>query len=219
MRKIGILFVFMLAISLLLIPGSAVFASSLAEDCDYDTVKWEDNPDSCFLYLNNWGKTPITAMSRLSGLAYPHSLHGACTQIESDPGQCFGSCACCNDETGNLGCCTDPDVCQDATECPGVDCELPPEPASCLADASYGYAHCCCCWGVSLAFANKGWSGNDLYDHPRVDNNHPNHFGTSARRDSSGGGDWGITGAPHSECASDIWGLQCNLDDESACLD
>jgi hypothetical protein len=218
MKKVGLLFVLMLVISIVLIPAQ-VFAGSLAEDCSYDTVKWEDNSDSCFLYLNNWGKTPITAMSRLAGLAYPHVLHNACSQIESDPGKCFGSCACCNSETGNLGCCTDPDVCKDATECPGTECQLPPEPASCLSETSYGYAHCCCCWGVSLAFANKGWSGDDLSDLPRINNDHPNHFGTSARRDSAGGGDWGITGAPHSECSSDVWALQCNLDDSSACLD
>ena len=143
MKKVGLLFVLMLAISLILLPAPA-FAESLAQDCDYDTVKWEDNPDSCFLYLNNWGKTPITAMSRLAGLAYPHVLHNACAQIESDPGQCYSSCACCNDQTGNLGCCTDPDVCADAAECPGLECELPPEPASFLSEASYGYAHCCC---------------------------------------------------------------------------
>lgn len=216
MRKVaGILFA-VLALSLVLIPAP-VLAGSLGDDCSWEKVKWEDNPDSCFLYLNNWGKTPITAMSRLAGLAYPHSLVGFCSQLESDPGKCFGNCASCNDEAGNLAGCTDPGNCEVSAECPGTECSLPPSDTGCLTNASYGYAHCCCCWGVSLAFANKSWSGNNLSDIPRLNNNHPNHFGNSDRRSAGGGGDWGITGAPHSECKSDIWALQCNMDKDSAC--
>ncbi len=213
MRKfVGILGVFVLAMSLLLV-SAPVFAGSLAQDCDYDTVKWEDNPDSCYLYLNNWGKTPLTAMARLAGLASPTVLHDACTNRNANPGACFGSCTACNTEVGSLGACVDPDNCEIADECPGTgDCTLPSaSELSCPADAAYGAAKCCCCWGVSLSFANKGWAGCDISAHPRVSNDHPNHFGNSDRRDSGGGGDWGITGCPHSECASDTWCLPDNL--------
>jgi hypothetical protein len=217
MRKIaGVLFA-VLAVSLVLLPTPALAASSLDKDCNWETMKWEDNPNSCFLYLDNWGKTPITAMSRLSGLAYPASLTG-CT-LSSNPGTCFGNCAACNDQYGNLGGCTDPAVCKVSTECPGTgNCALPTADKGCNAKAVVGYAHCAKCWGVSLAFANKSWAGNTLGDAPRINNNHPNHFGNSDRRAAGGGGDWGITGAPHSECKSDIWALQCNLDKNSACI-
>lgn len=216
MRKVAGIFFAVLALSLVLIPAPAL-AGSLDTDCSWEKVKWEDNPDSCYLYLNNWGKTPITAMSRLHGLAAPHALHPACSQLTADPGNCFGNCASCNDEAGNLGGCTDPKSCKTSTECPGTECSLPPSDTGCLANPSYGYAHCCCCWGVSLAFANKSWGGKDLSNIPRLGNNHPNHFGNSDRRSAGGGGDWGITGAPHSECGADIWALQCNMDKDSAC--
>jgi len=220
MRKIaGILFA-VLALSLVLLP-TPVLAGSLDKDCAWEKVKWEDNPASCFLYLDNWGKTPITAMSRLAGLAYPASLT-KCT-LSPNPGSCFGNCAACNDQFGTLGGCTDPKACKVTEECPGTgNCALPPSynkgDTTCNATAVIQYAHCARCWGVSLAFANKSWAGNNLSDSPRVNNKHPNHFGNSDRRSAGGGGDWGITGAPHSECKSDIWALQCNLDKDSACL-
>jgi len=217
MRKIAGILMAVLAVSLVLLPGP-VFAGSLDSDCSFDTVKWEDNKDSCFLYLDNWGKTPITAMSRLSGGAYPAILTGCV--LTPNPGSCYGMCASCNDQAGNLAGCADPEVCKASTECPGTgDCALPPAGTTdCNAKAIVGYAHCNKCWGVSLAFANKGWGGNTLGDHPRINNSHPNHFGTSDRRSSAKGGDWGITGCPHSECASDIWCVQCNLDKDAACL-
>ena len=85
-----------------------------------------------------------------------------------------------------------------------------------------GKAYCAKCWGVSLAFANKGWGGKDskefiLPDRANISDKQPNHFGNSDRRSAGGGGDWGITGAPHSECKADIWALQCNLDKDAAC--
>jgi len=212
MRKIaGILFA---VLALSLVVPVPVLAGSLGDDCSWEKVKWEDNPDSCFLYLNNWGKTPITAMSRLAGLRI--SSFGTNTATP-DPGSCFGNCASCNDEAGNLGGCTDPKACKVSTECPGTECSLPPSDTGCPANATYGAAHCCCYWGISLAFANKSWGGKDLANIPRLSNNHPNHFGNSDRRSAGGGGDWGITGAPHSECAADIWALQCNMDKDSAC--
>ena len=206
MRKVaGILFVVVLAMSLMLLPAPA-FAADLAGTCDFDQVKWEDNPDSCFLYLNNWGKTPITAMSRLAGLAYPNVLIGECVQLYADPGSCYGNCACCNDEAGSQGCCTDPGNCEDANLCPGGECEIPPaDPSGCSADAVVKDAHCAACWGVSLAFAGKSWAGCDLSPHPRLNQVHPNHFGNSNLGNSADGGDWGNTGCPHSECASCTW--------------
>jgi hypothetical protein len=222
MKKIaGILFA-VLALSLVLLPAS-VLAVSLEKDCYWEKVKWEDNANSCFLYLDNWGKTPVTAMSRLAGGAYPDVLTG-CT-LNANPGSCFGSCASCNDQFGVLGGCTDPKVCKASTECPGTgSCVVPTygEKAGCNAKAIVGYAHCAKCWGVSLAFANKSWGGKATGDYisslPRNLDTHPNHFGNSDRRSAGGGGDWGITGAPHSECKADIWALQCNLDKNSACL-
>jgi hypothetical protein len=220
MRKISVVLFSLLAVSLVLLPAP-VLAISLDKDCAWEKVKWEDNKDSCFLYLDNWGKTPITAMSRLSGLAYPASLT-KCV-LSANPGTCFGNCAACNDEQGNLAGCTDPAVCKSSKECPGVgNCELPPADKGCNKTAIIGVAHCAGCWGVSLAFANKGWggkaSGEFIRDVASVNDKHPNHFGNSDRRSAGGGGDWGITGAPHSECKADHWALTCNLDKDSACM-
>ncbi len=220
MRKVaGILFA-VLALSLVVLPAPVLAQSSLDKDCNWETVKWENNPLSCFLYLDNWGKTPITAMSRLAGGAYPAVLTG-CT-LEPKPGSCFGNCAACNDQFGNLGGCTDPVVCKVSKECPGTgDCQLPPADKGCAPKAIVGFAHCAKCWGVSLAFANKSWGGKSEGDFinstPKFSDKHPNHFGNSDRRSAGGGGDWGITGAPHSECKADIWALQCNLDKNAAC--
>jgi hypothetical protein len=216
MRKIaGILFA-VLVVSLVLLPGP-VFAGDLGSTCQFDTVKWEANKDSCFLYLDNWGKTPITAMSRLAGGAYPSILTGCV--LSPNPGSCYGMCASCNDQAGNSAGCTDPKVCKSSVECPGTnDCAIPPAGTTdCNAKAIVGYAHCNKCWGVSLAFANKGWAGNTLGDLPRINNSHPDHFGTSDRNSAGKGGDWGITGCPHAECSSDIWCVQCNLDKDAAC--
>lgn len=53
MRKIaGVLFA-VLAVSLVLLPTPAL-AGSLDKDCSWEKVKWEENPNSCFLYLDNW---------------------------------------------------------------------------------------------------------------------------------------------------------------------
>jgi hypothetical protein len=225
MRKIAGLMFAVLALSLVLFPAT-VFAGSLDKDCSWEKVKWEDNANSCFLYLDNWGKTPVTAMSRLAGGALPAVLTG-CT-LSANAGTCFGSCASCNDQAGVLGGCTDPKACKASTECPGTGaCQVPTyaeKPTTCNAKAIVGYAHCAKCWGVSLAFANKSWGGEAAGDMAgagslaKYFDTHPNHRGNSDRRSAGGGGDWGITGAPHSECKADIWALQCNLDKNSACL-
>lgn len=195
MKKIaGILFA-VLALSLVVLPAP-ILAASLDKDCDWETVKWMDNKDSAFLYLNNWGRTPITAMSRLSGGAYPGILTN-CT-LDADMGECFGICAACNDKTNVSALCKDAKVCNVKT--------------------IEGKAYCAKCWGVSLAFANKSWSGDTLGDAPRISDKHPNHYGNSDSRSAGGGGDWGISGSSHAACKADIWALQCNLDKESACL-
>ena len=210
MKKFAGVFGILLAVSFLLLPAQ-VFAGSLAQDCNYDKVKWEENPDSCKLYLNNWGKTPLTAMSRLAGITLPYN--------RSVVMGCTGNCAACNDETGNLGACTDPKNCKDVKECPTVAiCGLPTSaPQTCNAKAMYGQAHCASQWGISLAFANKSWAGSDNGNARIGGNTHPLFTGTSDRRSPAGGGDWGMTGCAHSECAADIWCLPCNADKKSAC--
>jgi hypothetical protein len=209
MRKIAGLLGILLVLSLLVMPAQ-VFAGSLAQDCSWEKVKWDDNPDSCRLYLNNWGKTPLTAMSRLAGITLPVTTSA-----------CEGNCVTCNDETGNMAACTDPDNCADVTECPAIaECGPVLGQAigdTCNASAIYGQAHCCCQWGISLAFANKSWSGSDASGSPILGNDHPLFRGNSERRSSAGGGDWGMTGCAHTECKADIWCLPCNADDSSAC--
>jgi hypothetical protein len=212
LRKIGgVLFALVLAVSLVLVPAT-VFAG-IGDNCSWDTVKWENNENSWFLYLQNWGRTPMTAMSRLAGLAYPDALNSdVCNASGSCNGKkitgcdiplCFGSCTCCNQESGASACCV-PEA-----ECTVTACSA--EDAQCLAEPKLEEANCCCCWGVSLAFANKSWSGCDISTHPRVNNNHPNHFGVSNCGAENYGGDWGLSGCPHTECCSLTWCLQDNL--------
>ncbi len=212
MKKIAGILGIMVVLAVLVMPMHAFAATSaLAQDCKYDTVKWEDNPDSCKLYLNNWGKTPMTAMSRLAGITLPYN--------RSSVFNCTGTCTSCNNETGNLGACTDPKNCKDVKECPSVAvCGLPTSvPKDCNASTMYGQAHCAAQWGISTAFANKSWAGDDK-GNPRIGgNDHPLYKGNSDRRSPAGGGDWGITGCAHSECKSDIWCLACNADPNSAC--
>jgi hypothetical protein len=198
MRKIAAVLFSVLALSLVLIPAP-VLAVSLDKDCTFDTVKWENNPLSKRLYLDNWGKTPVIAMSRLAGGAYPGILTN-CT-IMADVGECYGACAACTSSS------TDP-ICKDVK--------------SCSIKTIAGKAYCAKCWGVSMAFANKSWGGkattNFIVSKASNLDTHPNHRGNSDLKSAGGGGDWGITGAPHSECKADIWALQCNLDKESACI-
>ena len=186
MRKFVGIFAIMLAMSLVLIPAPAF--ASLGEDCTFDERKWEDNPDSYFLYLQNWGKTPLSAMSRLAGLAYPAVLHdltnqsGTCSTERAtgcDIPSCEGACCCAGSES--KGCCLDNETCE-----------------ACITKPT---GNCCCGWGISLCFANKGWADCDISTHPRVNNDHPNHRV----------GDWGVSGCPHPECVADKWCLPNNL--------
>jgi hypothetical protein len=188
MRKIaGIMFV-MLVAALVLVP--APVSAALGQDCTYDKVKWEDNPISSNLYLKNWGKTPLTAMSRLAGLAYPDALNSkACNSSGNcstkritgcDIPDCFGGCATNPGGAKSTGSCTVGETC--------TSCEK-------------ALTICNGCWGVSTAFANKSWGGCDAGTKPSLDNKHPNHLK----------GDWGVTGCPHPECVADKWCLPNNL--------
>ena len=184
-RLIGTLFILMLVVAFLAIP-SAVAAGSLAQDCTFEKVKWQDNPNSWYLYLNNWGRTPTNAMSRLAGLkitAFGHNLNknAACDAAKAS------TCSDC---------------------------------------AKTGYD-----WGVSACFANKSWAASDLGTLPRLNNDHPQHLGSatcdpkvSGKGEPCGslfcangpcktrsGGDWGISGCAHPQCASDNWCFTNNL--------
>ena len=227
MRKIvGSLFVFMLAVSLVLVPSPVLANPGIGDDCTTDQVKWWDNENSRVLYLCNWGRTPVSAMSRLAGLAYPDALcqdvcnaTGRCnsTKItgcdlgtESTEG-CFGDCCCCrSEEEGCQACCDDPAACPLS----GSECYLYcMDDSACFEQAAGcgSTAHCCGCWGKSLCFANKSWAGCDISPHPRWNNEHPNHFGNSAAAAENWGGDWGTSGCPHTECAAQCWCLQDNI--------
>lgn len=224
MKIVNTLFALVLAVSLVLMPA-AVWAAEgyngLAK-CEWDPVKWENNPNSWVLYLQHWGRTPIQAMSRLSGLCGPDKLcrsafgtscpTEAKSEFYGDPNACFGGCPACRDvEEGALATCSDP-----------VSCDKSLSETACTATGQQEYScpeerviekflpTCCCCWGVSLAFASKSWAGADIGEHPRINNNHLNHFGTGDCGDPSQGGDWGISGCPHTECCSLTWCLQDN---------
>lgn len=233
MRKtVGVLFPLVLAVSLVLVPV-AVFAQDkegfggLAK-CEQEPFpKWWTNDISRHLYLNHWGRTPIQAMSRLAGLCSPDVL---CAQLGTncpgksplygDPNTCWpGGCPSCrSQEQGCLACCDDTAVCADSKCDPACDvlgvteCALP---ACCKCNEELVWEnklpHCAGCWGVSLAFANKSWAACTISKHPRVDDSHLNHFGTSECYGGNKGGDWGLSGCPHTECCTLSWCLQDNL--------
>jgi len=208
-RIVGALFAVLLAMSLVIIPATPVFAG-LGDDCSFDRpLKWENNQNSWNLYLKNWGRTPLTAMSRLAGLCANPKICSTGHGITFPKGnECLGTCACCNDQAGASACCADSASC--ASVAGSCEATAIQEPTGCNANAIYDDAHCCCVWGVSLAFANKSWGACDSTI-SRLHNQHPNHFGTSAGGKANHGGDWGITGCQHSECVATTWCLQDNL--------
>jgi hypothetical protein len=218
MNKIlGAVFALTVMLSLVLLPVAVLAADGEAgvAKCEWDTMKWEDNQNSWNLYLMHWGRTPITAMSRLAGLAGPN-IGGIPVDCHygygSDPLKCSNSgCAGCRaEEEGFLAGCSDIASCTDSlsgTSCPAVGMKE----GDCPDKPIYKMAKCCCCWGISLAFAGKSWAGADIGTHPRVVNTHPNHFGLESGGASNHGGDWGLTGAPHTECIAQTWALQDNL--------
>ena len=234
MRKIvSSLFVFMLAVSLVLIPAPALAQDDgcygTLPNCEWDPVKWESNADSWHLYLQHWGRTPVTAMSRLAGGGYPASLmtqtpeaydcHWVspsnqgdkwCTQWGSTNSGGAGCAQCRAEEAGFCAGCSDPIECTDSLTDAACSALAVPD-SECIEDPVYMRASCGVCWGNSLAFANKSWAGCDISPHPRWNNCHPNHFGNSAGGAENWGGDWGLSGAPHTDCISQCWAFQDNL--------
>jgi len=214
-RIFGTVVALVVAVSLVLIP--ATVSADLGKCTGWDKVKWENNQNSWKLYLQHWGRTPTSAMSRLAGLAGPDKLNpGVCNTSKSakntgnDINMCLGGCSNCNTEAGTLGsACTDSQKCLNPatkpTSLPLDDC-----PLNCPANptvAGLGTSKCSACWGKSLSFANKSWGAADLGTNSLINNNQPNHYGTG----KLGGGDWGISGCPHPECVSQTWCLQYNL--------
>jgi hypothetical protein len=228
LRIIGIVLALVLAVSLVL-PTVALAQDEYAglSNCAWDKVKWQDNENSWGLYLQHWGRTPIQAMSRLGGLCGPKILCEAlgtnCPNagpgIYQNPNACLGGCPACREvEPGALATCSDPAACEKSesgVSCPATGqaestCPATPVVSAPGGDPVLSLPHCGFCWGISLAFAGKSWAGADIGTHPRISNNHLNHFGTSECSGGNHGGDWGITGAPHTECCSLTWALQDN---------
>ena|GEM_PF-369997 len=205
-------------------------------NCEWDTVKWQGNVDSWHLYLQHWGRTPIQAMTRLRGLCGPPSLCDdvgtSCPDITGGsrlygcPNCCLGGCASCR--TGEQGCCA---CCDDVAKCEQSCCldtsgqdycpttqggtcpSTPPsDTTGCNTDVVLAseLPKCAGCWGVSLAFASKSWSAATIGTHPRISDAHLNHMGQCYCTGGNCGGDWGISGCPHSECCSLTWCLQDN---------
>jgi len=214
-RIFGTLVALVVALSLVLIP--ATVSADLGKCTGWDKVKWENNQNSWKLYLQHWGRTPTSAMSRLAGLCGPDKLcSGVCNTSKCpkptgcDIAQCLGGCSNCNTQAGTLGsACTDSQKCLNPAN-PPTSLPLDDCPLNCPANtttAGNGTSKCSGCWGKSLSFANKSWGAADLGTRPLVNNDMMNHRGTSP----VGGGDWGITGCPHPECVSLTWCLQNNL--------
>lgn len=204
-------------------------------NCEWDDVKWHENENSWHLYLQHWGRTPIQAMSRLAGLcgppvlcaqlgtSCPDTTNPAKSRLYADPNACLGGCASCRvGEQGCCACCEDinctASCCSDSCQPGGLalpeTCPTtPPSPASCPAGEvviATELPKCAACWGVSLAFANKSWSAATIGDHPRISDAHLNHKGQSWCTGGNCGGDWGLSGAPHTECCALTWALQDN---------
>jgi len=209
------LVVLVLALSLVLIP--ATVSADLGKCTGWDKVKWENNVNSWKIYLEHWGRTPTSAMTRLAGLCGPDKLcAGVCNTSACpkptgcDINVCLGGCSNANTQVGSLGSACDST--KNALNPPTTPTSLPIDdcPLNCPATtttAGNGASKCSGCWGKSLSMAGKSWSAADLGTGSLVENTNPNHRGTS----SIGGGDWGITGCAHPECVSNTWCLQNNL--------
>jgi hypothetical protein len=209
------------------------------QNCEWDNVKWHDNENSWHLYLQHWGRTPIQAMSRLAGLCGPPVLcadpaigtycpdvtNPAKSRLYGDPNTCLGGCASCRvEEQGCSACCDDVVNC--TASCCGESCQpggnalpetcptTPPSPEACPSGTEVALPpklpKCAGCWGVSLAFANKSWSAATIGDHPRISDAHLNHKGQTWCTGGNCGGDWGLSGCPHTECCTLSWCLQDN---------
>jgi hypothetical protein len=222
LKIVGILFALVLTVALVM-PAAAFAEDTYAglANCAWDKVKWQGNENSWHLYLQHWGRTPIQAMSRLRGLCGPDTL---CAQLGTncptpeksrlygDPNACFAGCpACRTEEQGAFATCSDPTACAaslTSEACPATGQVESTCPATPVQEGEL--ATCGFCWGVSLAFANTSWASATIGTHPRINDNHLNHFGTSDCYGGNKGGDWGISGSPHTECCSLTWALQDN---------
>ncbi|MGD0857184.1 MAG: hypothetical protein ABSA18_15510 [Dehalococcoidia bacterium] len=215
-RIIGTLVALVVAVSLVLIPAATVSAD-LGKCTGWDKVKWENNQNSWKLYLQHWGRTPTSAMTRLAGLCGPDKLcPGVCNTSKCpfptgcDINQCLGGCSNSNTEAGTLGtACT---KAQNSLDSPTTPTSLPLDdcPLNCPANtttAGAGTSKCSGCWGKSLSFAGKSWGAGDIGTNALINNDQMNHFGSG----KFGGGDWGLTGSAHPECIAETWALQNNL--------
>ena len=229
MRIVGMLFAIVLAVSMVLVPAAVLAQDGLGGLAKGELdppPKWWDNPISHDLYLNHWGRTPIQAMSRLGGLCGPDILCSNVgtncpgpSPIYGDPNACWiGGCPSCREvEPGCLACCDDTANCPEskcAIACPTIGIGECPTPDCCSCNEELVFEnelpHCAGCWGVSLAFANKSWAGADISTKPALNNSHPAHFGISECTGGGKGGDWGVSGCPHTEHCALSWCLQDN---------
>jgi hypothetical protein len=221
LRIVGILLALVLAVSLV-VPTIVLAQDEYAglSKCAWDPIKWQNNENSWGLYLQHWGRTPIQAMSRLSGLCGPKTLCAAlgtnCPNagagIYQNPNSCLGGCtACTPNEPGNLATCSDPTSCTaslSSVACPATGQATSTCPSTPVVEKFT--PTCGFCWGISLAFAGKSWAGATIGTAPRINNNNPNHMGTGDCTGGGHGGDWGITGAAHTECCATTSALQDN---------
>ncbi|MHB8084427.1 MAG: hypothetical protein ACYDHZ_01185 [Dehalococcoidia bacterium] len=215
-RILDALVALVVAVSLVLIP--AVVSADLGKCTGWDKVKWEDNQNSWKIYLQHWGRTPTSAMSRLAGLCGPDKLCSGVCNISKCPqptgcdiSQCLGGCSNANTQTGTLGsaCTTAQNALNPSTaptSLPLDDCTLNCPTAT--TTAGLGLSKCSGCWGKSLSFAGKSWATADLGTNSLITNTQLNH---GASGSGGLGGDWGITGCMHPECVSQTWCLQNNL--------
>jgi hypothetical protein len=214
LRIVGIVLAIVLAVSLVL-PMVAMAQDEYAglSQCAWDPVKWQDNEIAWSVYLQHWGRTPIQAMTRLAGLCGPKGLcANVGTNCPADANACLGGCPACRTvEPGALATCSDPAACNaslSSVSCPATGQAESTCPSTPVVEKFL--PTCGFCWGVSLALAGKSWAGADIGDAPRINNAHPNHMGTGDCTGGNKGGDWGITGCPHTECCSLTWCLQDN---------
>jgi len=222
LKIVGILFALVLTVALVM-PAAAFAEDTYAGLANgaWDKTKWQDNENSWHLYLQHWGRTPIQAMSRLAGLCGPDTLCAqlgtscpdpAKSKIYGDPNTCLGGCpACRTEDQGAFATCSDTTACAaslTSEACPATGQEESTCPATPVNENFQ--ATCGFCWGVSLAFANTSWAAATIGTHPRINNQHLNHFGTSECYGGNKGGDWGITGSPHTEACALTWALQDN---------
>ena len=182
-RLLGILFALTLVVALLAIPAT-VAGGSLAQDCTFENVKWQDNPNSWFLYLQNWGRTPPNAMSRLAGLALtpfnPNSVNEACSTATvtscddcAKNGKVWGVSACFANKSW---------AADDISNLPRLSNDHP--------------NHLGC--GSCATSTDEGAPCGSL-------------FCADGPCSNCSGGDWGVSGCAHPQCVGDNWCFTDNL--------